>query len=100
MSPEEVAIAWPSEKDPAQRVVIPAGKTGSTGSMVAKFKNTDAVLRVYIGERSFDELLAMSRGNPNRIDLRLAPGRNDLTIMDRGGRIVAERGAPTTAPAE
>ena len=89
MSPEEVAIAWPSEKDPAQRVVIPAGKTGSTGSMVAKFKNTDAVLRVYIGERSFDELLAMSRGNPNRIDLRLAPGRNDLTIMDRGGRIVA-----------
>lgn len=100
VSPEELAIVNPDEQDPDNKVVIPAGKVGSTGTVPAKFKdNIDAVLRVYVGERSFDEVLAMSKGNPNRIDLRLQPGVNELTVNEEAGRIVVLRGTPTTAPA-
>jgi hypothetical protein len=100
MSPEEVAIISPSIAMPANRVVIPPGGTGSTGPIKGKFPpNVEAVLRIYVGERSFDELLAMSRGNPNRVDLRLPVGANPVTISQQGGRIVAQRGVPATAPA-
>lgn len=100
MSPEEVAIINPGMAMPANRVVIPPGSTGTTETIKGKFPpNVEAVLRIYVGERSFDEILAMSRGNPNRVDVRLPVGVNPVTITEQGGRIIAQRGTPATAPA-
>jgi len=107
MSPETMAIHSPRLHDSPNRVVVPPGKTASTSELKAKLaSDTDAVLRIYIGERSFDELLAMSRDNPNRFDIVLKPGRNELVLREEDGRLVADRGSamhgtaaePTTAP--
>jgi hypothetical protein len=107
MSPETMAIHSPRMRDSANRVVVPPGKTASTSELKARLaSDTDAVLRIYIGERSFDELLAMSRDNPNRFDVVLKPGRNELVLREEDGRLVADRGSamratagePTTAP--
>lgn len=97
-APEHYGIAQPGLEDPVGGVIIDPGEIGSTPKLSGRFPGgTDAVLRVYLGARTLSELLSISRGSPNRIDVVLTPGDNDLVVRDRDGRIVVE---PTAAAAK
>ncbi len=89
--PEQLAIERPGSEELLGGVIIPAGQAGSTGKVTGRFSaDTDAILRVYLGEYSISGLLAISRGSPNRIEVILKPGMNNLSVRNRGGRTVVE----------
>jgi hypothetical protein len=101
-APEEAALDRDRELETAwDSVVVAPGRTGYTGPVKGKFeRNARATLRVYGGVRSLSSALAVSRGNPRRIDLVLTPGRNSLVVSERDGRLVADpvRGPLTDGP--
>jgi hypothetical protein len=85
LSPEQIAVMGKSKDDPISGVVIPPGKTGEMGPIDGRFEpGANAVLRVYRGQKLFNDLLAISAGSPGRTDLRLAPGTNAI-VIDAGG---------------
>ena len=70
-------------------VVVPAGKTADQ-KQTGKFSaGTNAVLRVYHGQQTFESLLGFGPTSPNRTDLPLAPGENKITI-GRDGKAVRQ----------
>jgi hypothetical protein len=84
-SPEDLVIESPRMNERIAGVFVPAGKTAFTGKVTGEFApGVDAILRVYMGQRSLDELLAMSRGSVDRFDVLLKPGANDLVVSDHG----------------
>jgi hypothetical protein len=84
-APEDYAIESPHAKDPVTGVVVPPHKTADTSVMTGKFRpETDAILRVYPGQLTFNEILASNRDNGGRQDLVLQPGHNDVIITDHG----------------
>lgn len=89
-SPEELAIDDPQGTDRVWGVVVPPGKTARTPVVKGKFdEGVVAFLRVYsnggLPRLEFSRLLAIGRGEPNRLDLRLQPGPNEFLIRDQGG---------------
>jgi hypothetical protein len=90
-SPEDVAIESLGAEEPLGGVIIPPGKTGETKSVRGRFpEGVDAVLRVYLGQYAFDDLLAISKDSPNRIDVVLRPGTNALVVRNDRGTTVVE----------
>ena len=87
LAPEDIAIESP--KQPVHVIsglVIPTGKTGFTGPRTGQFQpGTNAVLRVYAGQLTFDQLLSFDQGDKHRVDQRLHPGMNDLVISGGPG---------------
>jgi hypothetical protein len=92
LSPEQVAVG---EGPPGGRMAgtaVPSGKTAETPKISGKLPaGTSAILRVYVGQHTLDELLAMSRGNSNRLDVPLSPGDSNLIVRERDGKLVAEQ---------
>ena len=91
LSPEQIAIGEnPTDGRWAGSPVAP-GKTAETGKIKGKFPNgTDAILRVYVGHRTLDEILAVSaRDTALRVDKVLPPGPSNLIVREEGGRLVA-----------
>lgn len=87
-SPEDLAIEQRNFDEKISGVIIPPGKAAGTGSVAGMFApETRAILRIYMGERKFTDLLAMSSGSPDRIDSVLNMGVNVLTISDNGSGI-------------
>ncbi|HWB54549.1 MAG TPA: hypothetical protein VG722_10165 [Tepidisphaeraceae bacterium] len=87
-SPEQLAIMAPESTAQWGTVVLP-GKTAMR-VVDGKFSDNEAAfLRVYTNGNlkrvDFSNLLAISRGAPNRLDLRLYPGRNLFIIRDNRG---------------
>lgn len=84
-SPEDIAVESPKIIDRIGGVIAPAGKTAYTGKVTGSFApQTDAILRVYLGEKKFLQLLAISKGNPDRIETVLHPDVNVLRVTDDG----------------
>lgn len=84
-SPEDLAIENLTIDERIGGVVVQPGKTADTGKLAGSFApETNAILRVYQGQRTFMQLLAMSPGASNRIDTILSPGTNVLRIVDNG----------------
>lgn len=91
-SPEDLAIETRSAGEMVAGVVVPPGKTATVGPVAGKFAPySNAILRVYVGQHNFSELLAMSKGAPDRRDLELRQGDNDFQIVDRNGVMLVER---------
>lgn len=91
-SPEELAIETRRAGETIAGVVVPPGKTATVGPVQGKFApNSLAVLRVYVGQHNFSELLAISKGAPDRRDLELRAGHNGFQVVDRGGQMLVER---------
>jgi hypothetical protein len=89
--PEQVAMERPGEEEVVGGVVVPPGKSAYTPTMKGQFaSDVDAILRVYVGERAMSELLSMSRGSPDRVDVVLKPGKNRLIVRERDGRLVVD----------
>jgi hypothetical protein len=88
VSPEELAISHAREGDQLWGRVVKPGQTATTGAISGTFERTDSAwLRVYRGEPSFSEMLAIGRRHPDRLDIRLRPGKNDMVISDETGRL-------------
>jgi hypothetical protein len=97
-SPEDIATERPGGSNTYLGVIVPPSKTGETGSVEAILQpDTTTWLRIYSNAEKFSELLAMSKGNPNRLDIKLEPGVNSFVVTDSPGGIVASR-VETPAP--
>ncbi|MGB7157595.1 MAG: hypothetical protein WBD40_05990 [Tepidisphaeraceae bacterium] len=100
-SPESVAINFEVGDEPIGGVVVPSGQTAATGKRKGKFDpNSRAVLRVYKGQMTMSELLANGSDSPDRSDVILDPGVNDLVVRDAERKLDvrhADEPAPTTA---
>jgi len=87
-SPEDLAINTLADDEKIGGVIVEAGKTASSGKVQGNFeRGTYACLRIYAGEQKFTDLLAISRGSPNRIDFTLNPGKTDLVVTDTAGKL-------------
>ncbi len=89
-SPEDIANESPKAVDHISGVIVPVGKTAFTGKVSGQFApDTKAILRVYMGEKKFLDLLATSPG-PGRIDIPLHEDLNVLRVIDNGPSIKVE----------
>ena len=91
-SPEDLAIESPGADERIPGVVVPSGKTAAINKHTGRFApNVSAILRVYAGQQGINELLAMSHRGPDRVDVVLQPGANNLVAVDEGGGIKVNR---------
>lgn len=101
ISPEDAAILSPRRDEmPFESAVIPAGGRGGIGPITGRFDSgSRAVMRLYGGAFELDELLAISRGSPLRVDAWLEPGDNLLTVPPEVPlRVVRSRPTPAQNP--
>ena len=81
-APEDVVARRVTPEDATGIQIIKPGKTASVKNIGGHFdKGSEAVLRVYAGPMDFKEMLNTAPG-PNRVDVLLAPGRNDLVARE------------------
>jgi hypothetical protein len=94
-SPEEIAVESPRADEPFPFQTVPAGKTATATNVKGQFDaGTDAILRVYVGQYNFNELLAINRDSPSRIEVKLTPGANQFQVVDSGGLVSVNRVGP------
>jgi len=90
-SPEDLAIESPKANIPIGGMIVRPGKIADAGPVTGHFDpDANAVLRVYRGAHSFNELLAISSGSPDRISAKLRPGDNEFLITQQNFRISLE----------
>jgi hypothetical protein len=91
--PEQLAIESPLDSLPPWGHVVPPGRTMDSPPVTGAFpQGSAAYLRVYAGEHSNAELLATSPSSPDRTDVLLFPGHNDVTVQsDDTGHLRATR---------
>jgi hypothetical protein len=99
MPPEAVAVGTTaSESGKLGGIALNPGDTGHA-NLKGTFNGGDvAVLRVY---RSTDlnTMLAIPRGNPDRIDIPLDPGKTDIDIVKQNGEMTfVPHGTPSPSP--
>jgi hypothetical protein len=94
-SPEAAGISSPgSNEDLWPSVVAEPGKLAES-KVEGKFNSgSELTLRIYAGKLKLSQVLAISRGQPNRIDLPLEPGINRFRVTSDAGKLVAEPVAP------
>jgi hypothetical protein len=105
ISPEElVEPPHPAtDQKPPGAVLLP-GQTATRGPFTGEFDpyRGRAFLRVYLGTPNLVQMSAISKGSPDRLDVPLDVGMNQIEIKDgEGGRMTAVRVTgpwPTTQP--
>jgi len=98
-APEDVAIAAPQLTGRPWGVVIAPGKSAVIGPQTGDFPlGLLASLRIYIGDHTVDELLAISRDDPDRLDIFLLPGKTVYVITKRDGKVIATETAHQPPP--
>ncbi len=91
-SPEDLAIESRGAGEKIAGAVIAPGQRKGIGPIQGAFKpGTNAILRVYLGEHNFSDLLAINFGDPDRRDFELDPGDNAFAIVDRDGTTLVQR---------
>jgi hypothetical protein len=93
-SPEDLAIETRNANEMIAGSVIRPGETQGIGPVNGKFvPRTNAILRVYLGEHGFSDLLSIPRGAPDRRDYELdaRPATNNFRVVNRDGRTLIER---------
>ena len=88
IAPHEVAMMAPQLTDRKWGLVINPGETKVLGPHSGKFQqDVQAILRIYAGTPTIEEMLAFSRSDPERLDIYLWPGKSGYVIRYDGGRI-------------
>lgn len=103
-SPEDVAIAGVGKDGLVPGIVVKPGEARGA-QLEGKFPgNSRAVLRVYRGELTLDDMLARHDADSfRRLDVPLSAGLNHLIVTESNGKLTAERSErfrATTAPAK
>lgn len=97
-TPQDLAIETPKRREewsggPSGMTSVPPGKTASVKGLRGQFDaGVQGYLRVYAGELTISQMLAKSPESPGRVDVPLKPGMNIITVGEKNGRLVAERG--------
>ena len=65
-------------------IVIPPGKTVDQTRSSEFDSGTHAILRVYNGKQTPETMVGISPGSPNREDVPLEPGENNIVIGQNG----------------
>ncbi len=98
-SPEDQALEMPRNQHSISGIIVDPGKTAFTGPYPGKFAyNSSAILRVYLGELTINEILAISRGSERRADIHLPIGKSDWTVYLQGHQLMIEPARPVAAP--
>ncbi len=92
-APEDVAINAPDLTRRHWGWLIKPGQTVTIGPVTGSFTGgMRAVLRVYAGDRSVDDLLAISRKDMDRVDIPLSPGLASYVVtISETGTLVFDR---------
>ena len=90
-APEDIAIVAPMLTDRRWGQRIDPGQMRVLGPLEGHFPTgIQPFLRVYAGDRSIDELLAVSRGDRGRIDIPLSLGSARYIIREQDGRLTVD----------
>jgi hypothetical protein len=54
-------------------------------------KGGNVYLRIYRGEIPLSDMIGISRGSPNRLDIVLTPGESHFSITEKDGRLIANK---------
>jgi hypothetical protein len=100
-TPDEVALRTGGPEGMAPwGHVVPAGRTVDSPAVSGAFpEGTAAYLRLYRGERPNSELLAISSPSPDRAEVLLFPGWNEVVVTEDLKGIKATRVRRGGAPA-
>jgi hypothetical protein len=99
-TPEDVAKESPRLREDWRRTpggmsALPAGRVADVRGLTGQFESgTHAYLRVYAGELNISEMLSKSPGSPDRVDVPLVPGTNEITIVLEGTHLKAQINQP------
>lgn len=93
LSPEQVAIRGAGKDNTIPGILIQPGDARGTGIVKGKFDaDSRAMLRVYRGQLTLDEMLATSHADgSSRLDITLEPGLNHYVITEDAGTLKATR---------
>ncbi len=93
-SPEQLATMPADLRATYDLAIVPPGRTATTEPMAGEFpRGTNAVLRVYEGEKELFHILEDAKaGRERRIDKTLKKGMNRFVAVERDGRIAVEGG--------
>ena len=81
VAPHEVAMMAPQLADRHWGWVLAPGETKTFGPYTGHFESqTHAILRVYAGTPTIDEMIAFSKDDPQRLDIYLWPGKSAYAI--------------------
>lgn len=81
--PEKWALESPLESLPQWGHVIPVGRILNSPQITGAFpQGSAAYLRVYRGQPTNAQIMAISNPSPDRLDVLLFPGVNQLVIRD------------------
>jgi hypothetical protein len=81
--PDKWAIESPLDSLPQWGHVIPVGRILNSPQITGTFpQGSTAYLRVYRGQPNHAQLIAVSNPSPDRVDVLLFPGVNQLVIRD------------------
>jgi hypothetical protein len=90
--PEHFAIAAPAAPQPPWGHVVPPGRSIDSGHITGSFPDdTHAYARIYAGEHSNAELMAISEPSPDRLEILIYPGPNKIIVTDTPKGLHAER---------
>lgn len=94
LAPEDLSTSRAASVEKINGAIIPPNKTGSLGPIRGEFGWEDrAVLRIYAGSVSFDQMLATPEDSGTlRLDVVLDEGVNRLVV--RGPKLTVDRNAP------
>ena len=86
LPPEDfAAMLHPAPELKVNGIVVQPGQTVSQTRHGEFDAGTVAVLRVYRGPQTLESMLGIGPTSPDRTDLSLAPGHNDV-VIDAGGK--------------
>ena len=100
LAPEDLSSARIASVDQLNGQRVPPGKTARIGPLAGKFGYEDlAMLRVYAGALSYDQILATTPDGSLRVDVPLREGMNRLVVRP-SAKLTVERddGATTSNP--
>jgi hypothetical protein len=91
-SPEDLAIESPKSNEPIGGRIIGPHTLASAGPLLGQFNSdANAVLRVYRGAHSFNELLAIGSDGGDRVNAKLNKGNNRFIITDQDFKLSLDR---------
>src|SRR5271155_5728511 len=87
MPPEVAAVGTVGSSRSLGGVAVEPGETAHTNLTGAIASDDVAILRVYRAA-DLNAILALNRGNPDRLDIPLDPGKTDIDIVKENGQLV------------
>jgi hypothetical protein len=97
-SPEDFAIGTPMRPEARWGGLLPPEKIADIRQTGKFGQGSAAFVRIYSGDHTLSELLAMGRRDPGRLDLPITPGENMYVISTVEGKLTADRVRRKPAP--